>query len=149
MCWYEQINIGGKNSPELIPAPFDPRRLPRVDPLNRAALAPGHTSPTRHTLTTQIGSRVLKRFNLKPWLLLASWRQMASSTSVLTGSDLGWLTTPMEYIYIMMTSSNGNVFRVTGHLCGDFTGTRWIPLTKASDAELWYFLWSAPVETVK
>ena len=45
---------------------------------------------------------------------------------------------------IMMTSSNGNIFRVTGHLCGEFTGHRWIPRTKASDAELWCFLWSAP-----
>ena len=35
-------------------------------------------------------------------------------------------------------------FRVTGHLCGDFTGHRWIPHAKASDAELWCFLWSAP-----
>ena len=43
----------------------------------------------------------------------------------------------------MMTSSNGNVFRVTGQLWGEFTGDRWIPLTKASDAELWCFLWSA------
>ena len=33
-------------------------------------------------------------------------------------------------------------FRVTGHLCGECTGQWWIPLTKASDAELWYFLWS-------
>ena len=40
----------------------------------------------------------------------------------------------------MMTSSNGNIFHVTGPLCGDFTGYRWIPLTKASDAELWCFL---------
>ena len=44
---------------------------------------------------------------------------------------------------IMITSSNGNIFRVTGHLCGEFTGPRWIPRTKASDAELWCFLWSA------
>ena len=36
----------------------------------------------------------------------------------------------------MMTSSNGNIFRVTGHLCGEFTGPLWIPRTKASDAEL-------------
>ena len=43
----------------------------------------------------------------------------------------------------MMTSSNGNIFRVTGHLCGEFTGLRWIPHTKASDAQLWCFLWSA------
>ena len=41
----------------------------------------------------------------------------------------------------MMTSSNGNLFRVTGHLCGEFTGPRWIPRTKASDAELWCFFY--------
>ena len=30
---------------------------------------------------------------------------------------------------IMMTSSNGHIFRVTGALCGEFTGRRWIPCT--------------------
>ena len=40
----------------------------------------------------------------------------------------------------MMTSSNGNIFRVTGHLCGEFTGHRWIPRTKASDAEIMFCL---------
>ena len=44
----------------------------------------------------------------------------------------------------MMTSSNGNVFCVTGHLCGEFTGHRWVPRKKASDAELWCFLWFVP-----
>ena len=39
----------------------------------------------------------------------------------------------------MMTSSNGNVFRVTCPVCGEFTSHRWIPLTKASDAKLWCF----------
>ena len=48
-----------------------------------------------------------------------------------------------------MTSSNGNVFRVTGHLCGKFIGPRWIPHTKASDAELWCFLWSMSKYTVE
>ena len=33
-------------------------------------------------------------------------------------------------------SSNGNVFPVTGPLCGESTGDRWIPFTKASIAEL-------------
>ena len=43
------------------------------------------------------------------------------------------------YIFwFMMTSSNGNIFRVTGHLYGECTG-RWIPRTKASDVELWCF----------
>ena len=49
----------------------------------------------------------------------------------------------------MMTSSNGNIFRVTGPLCGKFTGHRWIPLTNASDAELWYLLWSPPDQTIE
>ena len=30
-------------------------------------------------------------------------------------------------ICFMMTSSNGNIFRVPGHLCGEFTDPRWIP----------------------
>ena len=32
--------------------------------------------------------------------------------------------------HVMMTSSNGNIFRVTGPLCGEITCHRWIPLTK-------------------
>ena len=39
----------------------------------------------------------------------------------------------------MMTSSSRNIFRVTGQLYEEFTGYRWIPLTKASDVELWLF----------
>ena len=41
-------------------------------------------------------------------------------------------------LQFMMTLSNGNIFHVTGYL------SRWIPHTKASDAELWCFLWSEP-----
>ena len=32
----------------------------------------------------------------------------------------GWVFTPNSFF--MMTSSNGNIFRVTGPLCGEFTG---------------------------
>ena len=31
----------------------------------------------------------------------------------------------------MMMSSNGNILHVTGHLSGEFTGHRWIPLKRA------------------
>ena len=49
--------------------------------------------------------------------------------TVITESDV---STPnvitsisMDRITIsMMTSSNGNIFRVTGHLCGEFTDSR-------------------------
>ena len=44
---------------------------------------------------------------------------------------------------IMMTSSNGNIFRITGPLGGEFISHLWIPLTKASDMELRWFLWCA------
>ena len=32
------------------------------------------------------------------------------------------ITMPLTHMNIMMTSSNGNIFRVTGPLCGEFTG---------------------------
>ena len=48
-----------------------------------------------------------------------------------------------------MTSSNGNIIRFTDPLWGEFTDHRLIPFTKASDAELWCFLWSAPEQTVE
>ena len=49
----------------------------------------------------------------------------------------------------MMTSSNRNIFRVTGSLWGEIAGHQWIPLTQASDPELWCFLLSAPEQTVQ
>ena len=48
-----------------------------------------------------------------------------------------------------MTSSNGNIFHITGPLWGESTGHKWIPLTKASDFKLWCFLWSAPKQMVE
>ena len=35
------------------------------------------------------------------------------------------------FVWVMMTSSNGDIFRVTGHLCGEFTG--WVNNREASD----------------
>ena len=44
----------------------------------------------------------------------------------------------------MMTPSNGDIVRVTGPVCGEFTGHPWIPCTKANEAELWcfFFIWT-------
>ena len=47
----------------------------------------------------------------------------------------------------MMTSWNENIFRITGPLWEEFTGHRGIPLTKASGAELWCFVWCAHEQT--
>ena len=51
--------------------------------------------------------------------------------------------------YINMTSSNGNIFRVSGSLTGESTGHSWIALTKANNADFWCFLWSALEQTVE
>ena len=53
--------------------------------------------------------------------------------------DFNTWTTVRHWSKSMMTSSNGNIFRVTGPLWGKFTGRRVLPHTKASDAELWGF----------
>ena len=54
-----------------------------------------------------------------------------------------------KVIDTMMTSSNGNISRITDPLCGEFTGDRWITRTKASDAELWCFRWSVAEQTIE
>ena len=77
--------------------------------------------------------------------LNTTWSKHSRSLSFDTpwySCDIIVMPTSRITIYFMMTSSNGKIFRVTGHLCGEFTGLRWIPRTKASDAELWYYLWS-------
>ena len=49
----------------------------------------------------------------------------------------------------VMTSSNGTIFRVTGPVWVESTGHRWIPLTRASDVEIWCILWSAHKQAVE
>ena len=44
--------------------------------------------------------------------------------AIWVGWEKGWLT---DVDYSMMTSSNGNIFRVTGHLCREFTGPGELP----------------------
>ena len=63
---------------------------------------------------------------------------------LVTGMCRQVITNGTIVIVNMMTSSDGNIFRVTGPLCGEFTGHRRIPRIRASDAEIWCFLWPAP-----
>ena len=67
------------------------------------------------------------------WNYVASWDSSYTKATIIYHDDV----------------INGNIFLVTGPLWGESTGHRWNPLTKASDAELWYFLWSAPEQTVE
>ena len=73
----------------------------------------------------------------------AAMSSFCTSTTVCNTSTMQQQCMCHYWCYVeiaMMTSSNGK----TGPLCGEFTGHRWIFHTKASDAELWCFLWSKP-----
>ena len=102
--------------------------------------------------------RLLSLPSLSLWLIATEWMSVIQSSNWLCNkatviwkllpwplmsyySDRRWI---VQCRCCMMTSSNGNLFRVTGLLCGEFTGHRWIPRTKPSDAELWCFHSSAP-----
>ena len=71
-----------------------------------------------------------------------------SSYTVWIRSAHGWMCIVI-FLYILLITPHDDVikwkhFRVTGPFCGECTSDRWIPHTKASDVELWCFLWSGP-----
>ena len=88
------------------------------------------------------------RQETSPYLSQCWSRYMWRHVAPLGYTELGviWVTETYKSLHMfhMMTSSNGKFFRITGPLCGEFTGQRGIPLTKASDAGLWCFLGSVP-----
>ena len=74
-------------------------------------------------------------------------RGFAISLDLAVRRPTGWWIENLvsgRHPWTMMTSSNGNISRVTGPLWGESTGHWWIPLTKASYVELWCFLWCTP-----
>ena len=75
--------------------------------------------------------------------LIRVWKNRPPLLAMSLLDDINERYSVTRHWQFMMTSSNGNIFHVTGLLCGEFTGPRWIPRTKASVAELWCFLWSA------
>ena len=74
------------------------------------------------------------------WLIAYSYIISCCPAIALVANVTCWL-------YIM-TSSNGNIFRVTGPLCREFTGHRWIPPQKAMFSLIcdvfFDFLWIPP-----
>ena len=130
-------------------------------------------TPHTYLMTCSIGVKCCDFTNATVWIIISckaatkavlvsktstcNWKCLITSNYVITVTENALVATgakPSTGIVLttsldifssnMMTSSNGNIFRVTGHLCGEFTGLRWIPHTKASDAELCCLLWSAP-----
>ena len=77
-----------------------------------------------------------------PWILLLAHDYLNytdGSHVVVSCYTVAPISLKKPNLVHMMTSSNGNIVLVTSHLCGEFTGHRWILRTKASHAELWFF----------
>ena len=79
------------------------------------------------------------------WIISAKQKRRLNQSARGSIEDVACKTSAI----FLMTSSNGNTFRVTGHLCGEFTGLRRVPRTKPSDTEFWCLIWSAHVWTVE
>ena len=69
------------------------------------------------------------------WFIFASQPEQRHSV------NQQWRASKYISPLFMMTSSNRNIFHVTGPLWGETTGHRWIPFTKASDVELGCFFY--------
>ena len=59
------------------------------------------------------------------------WNPLFPSSKVVSQSHRSLKIASKAFRYFMMTSSNGNIFRVTGHLCGEFPAQR--PVTQSFD----------------
>ena len=53
--------------------------------------------------------------------------------------DTSQKTIVISKCFVMMTSSYGNIFPVAGPFCGEFTGHRWISLSKAVTRRFVFF----------
>ena len=124
--WFERCTFAQMNKNRLAPAPLTVFHLP-CSSLKCAELITKKFC-TRHNIITVV---TCAKFRCD-WLNML-WPLCKTS-----------LNCEFDRNIAMMTSSNGNIPSVTGRLCGEFTDDWWIPRTKASDADLWCFLWSAP-----
>ena len=72
------------------------------------------------------------------------WHIIWHKSCVLAAKQVSWMFIPQQSFRLSLLC--GTCVALCGTLCStlceEFTSHRWIPLTKASDAELWCFLWT-------
>ena len=87
------------------------------------------------TATFMLGDCGLCTHRCSTGLSVPSFSYLAKIVNMCHGTfDIQFSKTDVYCAYNVlhiMTSTNGNIFRVTGLLGGEFTGHRWIPRTKA------------------
>ena len=78
---------------------------------------------THHAMPINYHNKLFRELILWPWTQHRMSYQIHGRQEVVKRDSRHWYTIRLG----MMTSSNGNIFRVTGYLCGEFTGPRWFP----------------------
>ena len=140
---------------------FSPGRCQGIIWTNADILPIGPLGTNFSQILVAIHTFTFKRMHLK--ISSGKWRPFCLGPSVLTKPICFWyhpthtvqgvginhwyywtrqipnILVQERWLNFMMTTSNGNNFHVTGPSCGKFTGHRRIPLTKASDPQLWGF----------
>ena len=103
-------------------------------PLCREFTGPGEfpaQRPVTWSFDIFFDLRPNKRLSKQSWgwwfltLLCPLWRHSNASSWAANwtpGTRVSWRDILLRVYALMMTSSNGNIFRVTGPLCGEFTG---------------------------
>ena len=89
-----------------------------------------------------------KLFPYHPLVLTMEAREYISSNCG-SGDDVHVSDTTRNWWLLSWWRHHMETFSALLTRCAEFTGDRWIPLTDASDEELWRFLWSAPEQTVE
>ena len=94
----------------------------------------GHLTLLAHFLMTSTSSLIqVHFFHTKSYSDNSAKKgKIVQSTGSCVGKYISSDTVYHIVRFSIMTSSNGNIFRVTSSLCGEFTGRRWIPLTKGN-----------------
>ena len=88
-----------------------------------------------------------ERCGVISWAIINNGIWSATKKKIM--NSMHWIILSSNRGHVTMTSFNGNNFCITGLLWWESTCHRWIPLTKASDAELWFFLRSPCQQTVE
>ena len=104
-------------------------------PTNQQLYTQAHTREWHHITPHEICTVSLWFYHLSGWIHVVNSEHR----------ELSWC----QLCCNIMTLSIGNIFHFTGPLCREFTSHQWIPLTKASNVELWCFLWSVPEQMVE
>ena len=87
-----------------------------------------HLKPNSTKMSLPVDHVIIIYLDINLTTPLTSWHRWGHWTA--------WLRVFLKWAKILHGEIAGIVRGTTGH--------RWIPFTKASDAELWCFLWSAP-----